>query len=136
MGSSFTLPRDLRDYLEDFGICTLAQARNQTPFASGYWFSAKDLDLVGEWKAVWDNYIRGLEYGRIRLSDQNDTLFWSHNNYIGPLIAVEGYNCVFLDNCSGDSVMEIIWTLIIPLKIKCFTWIMIREDFNLGASPE
>ena len=24
MGSSFTLPRDLRDYLEDYGICTLA----------------------------------------------------------------------------------------------------------------
>ena len=45
MGSSFILPRDLRDYLEDYGICTLAQARNQTSFASGYWFSENELDL-------------------------------------------------------------------------------------------
>ena len=128
MGSSFTPPRDLRDYLEDFGICTLAQARNQTPFASGYWFSAEDLDLVGEWKALWDNFIRGLDYGRIRLSDQNDSLIWSHNNYIGPLIAAEGYDYVFSDSCSeiSDSVLDFIWTLNIPLKIACFTWLLTR----------
>ena len=48
MGSSYILPCDLRDYLEDYGICTLAQARNQTSSASGYWFSADDLDLQGE----------------------------------------------------------------------------------------
>ena len=69
MGSSYTLPRDMRDYLEDFGICTLAQARNQTPFASGYWFSAEELDLVGEWKYLWDISIRVLDYGGIHLSD-------------------------------------------------------------------
>ena len=45
LGSSFLLPRDLRDYLEDYGICTLAHARNQTSFATSYWFSANDLDL-------------------------------------------------------------------------------------------
>ena len=50
MGSSFILPRDLRDYLEDYGICTLAQARNQTSFALGYWFSVDELDLQGDWK--------------------------------------------------------------------------------------
>ena len=128
MGSSFILPRDLRDYLEDYGICTLAQARNQTPFASGYWFSAEDLDLVGEWKALWDNFIRGLDYGRIRLSDQNDSLIWSHKNYIGPLIAAEGYDCVFSDSCSeiSDPILGFIWTLNIPLKIACFTWLLTR----------
>ena len=40
MGTSFILPGDLRAYLEDYGICTLAQARNQTSFDLGYWFSA------------------------------------------------------------------------------------------------
>ena len=65
MGSSFILLRDLRDYLEDFGIGSLAQASNQTPFASGYWFTAEELDLCGEWKNHWNNFIRGLEYGRI-----------------------------------------------------------------------
>ena len=67
-----------------------------------------------------------MDYGRIRLSDQNDSLIWSHNNYIGPLIAAEGYDCVFSDNCSeiSDSVLDFIWTLNIPLKIACFTWLL------------
>ena len=62
LGSSFILTDDLRAYLEDYGICTLAQARNETTFASGYWFTAEDLDLCGDWKSCWDNYVRGLEY--------------------------------------------------------------------------
>ena len=36
LGSSFILPNDMREYLEDYGIVTLAQTRNLTPFASGY----------------------------------------------------------------------------------------------------
>ena len=120
MGSSFVLPRDLRDYLEDFGISSLAQARNQTYFATGYWFSSKDLDLSGEWKIARDNFTRGLEYGRIRLNNQIDTISWSHFNYIGSLIAAEGYKCIFSDICSkiNDSVLEILWTLNIPSKLK------------------
>ena len=67
LGCSFILLGDLRAYLEDYGICTLAQSSNETTFALGYWFSAEDLDLCGDWKYVWDNYVRGLEYSRIRL---------------------------------------------------------------------
>ena len=36
LGNSFILPEDLRSYLEDYGISTLAQARNETPLAAGY----------------------------------------------------------------------------------------------------
>ena len=50
MSNSFLLPDDLRAYLEDYGINTLAQARNKTPFAAGYWFTAEELDFGGEWK--------------------------------------------------------------------------------------
>ena len=116
MGSSFILPRDLRDYLEDFGICTLAHARNQTSFATGYWFSSEDLDLIGEWKTTWDNFIRGLEYGRIRLNNHNDSISWSHNKYTGPLTGAKGYKCIFSDICSeiNDSVLKILWTLNVP----------------------
>ena len=99
MGSPFFLPRDLRDYLEDFGISSLAQARNQTSFSTGYWFSSEDLDLTGEWKKVWDNFIRGLEYGRIRLSDQQDTLLWSFNKYVGSITASVGYECILSAKC-------------------------------------
>ena len=127
MGSSFTLPRGLRDYLEDYGICSLAQARNQTPNATGYWFSADELDLIGEWKTIWDNYIRGLEFGCIQLTDQSDMLIWSHNNYIGPLTAAEGYCCIISHCCSdlNDKILKILWSFPIPLKIKCFIWLLI-----------
>ena len=129
MGSSFTLPRRLREYLEDYGICSLAQARNQTPNAKGYWFSAEELDLIGEWKTIWENYVRGLEFGRIRLTDQIDSLIWTHHKYIGPLSAAEGYSCIISNSCSelDDKVLKILWTLSIPLKIKCFTWLMIFQ---------
>ena len=129
MGSSFTLPRGLREYFEDYGICSLAQARNHTPNAKSYWFSADDLDLIGEWKSIWENYVRGLEFGRIRLSDQVDSLIWTHHKYIGPLSAAEGYSCVISNSCSelNDKVLKILWTLTIPLKIKCFTWLMIFQ---------
>ena len=36
MGSSFILPREPRVYLEDYGIVSLAQARNHTSSASCY----------------------------------------------------------------------------------------------------
>ena len=128
LGSTFLLPCDLRDYLEDYGICTLAQARNQTPFASSYWFSADDLDLQGDWKIIWENFMRGLEFGRIRLSDHYDSLLWSYKKYVGPLIAAMGYDCITSLYCSEDqdSVLDVIWTLYIPLKIGCFTWLLGR----------
>ena len=48
LGSSYLLPHDMQDYLEDFGICTLDQARNHTPYAKGYWFAAAELDIQGD----------------------------------------------------------------------------------------
>ena len=36
MDTCFTLPGDLRDYLEDFGITSLAQARNYSLEAPSY----------------------------------------------------------------------------------------------------
>ena len=64
LGCSFILSDELRSYLEDYGICTLDQAINH---ASGLWFSAEELDLCEEWSLLWNTYIRGLEYNRIRL---------------------------------------------------------------------
>ena len=60
MGNSFTLPANLRAYLADYGISTLEQARNNTSFAKGYWFTAEELDLCEEWKFHWESYIKGL----------------------------------------------------------------------------
>ena len=68
------LPQYLHDYLEDYGIITLAQARNFTPGEKSYWFTAEDLEMGGEWGHLWNKFITGLEYGRIRLTHQKDSL--------------------------------------------------------------
>ena len=66
--------------------------------------------------------MRGLEYGRIQLSDQHDSLLWSHNNYVGPLTAAIGYDCILSVNCFKlqDPDLNFLWTQRIPLKITCF----------------
>ena len=46
LGSTYILPFELRTYLEDYGIITLAQAKNHD---TGHWFTAEDLDLCDEW---------------------------------------------------------------------------------------
>ena len=45
--SSFSLPEDLRTYLEDMNIYTLEQARNTLHHAQNYWLTAEELDLEG-----------------------------------------------------------------------------------------
>ena len=92
--SNYILPAGLREYLEDFGIVRLNQARNLTFSASSYWFSATDLDLCNDWKLHWESYVRGLEYGRIFLSEQDDSLLWSHSNFVGSLSAAKGYDSI------------------------------------------
>ena len=62
------LPQDLHDYLEDYGIVTLAQARNFTLGAKSYWFMAEDLEMGGEWGLLWNKFITRLEYGRIGMN--------------------------------------------------------------------
>ena len=124
MGSLFTLPQDLRDYLEDYGIISLAQARNYSVDAWSYWLFAADLDLAGEWHLIWNDYVKGLEYGRIRLRTQPDSLLWSYKNYSGYLTAAIAYDCIanhYLDPPPNASfVHQILWKIKIPEKIRCF----------------
>ena len=126
-GTDYILPVGLREYLEDFGIVTLNQARNITSSASSYWYTAVDLDLCNDWKLLWERYIRGLEYGRIFLSDLNDTLLCSHSNFVGSLSAAKGYDNIS-SSCleSPDLSLEFLWHQRIPLKIICFTWLVIK----------
>ena len=62
-----TLPLELKEYLEDLDITTLAQAHNIHPGSLHYWFTVEDLYIAGDWKLAWDTYTWGLEMGRIRL---------------------------------------------------------------------
>ena len=87
-------PPDLCEYLEDYGISSLAHARNLSPEVLGYWLTAEDLELGGEWKLLWDKYISGLEHGRIRLNNQNDSLIWTYNSLNGDITAALGYGLI------------------------------------------
>ena len=103
-------------------IYTLDQARNLTSSAHKYWFTAEDLDLEGEWNILSDNFIAGLEYGRIRLSDQCDSLLWSRDHYVGALTATHGYECIVSTYYTviWSPVLDLLWELNIPKKICCF----------------
>ena len=54
--TSFSLPEDLRLYLEDLDICTLSQAHNSLSNARSYWYTADDLDLGDTFKQAWNVY--------------------------------------------------------------------------------
>ena len=126
-GTNYILPIGLREYLEDYGIVTLNQAKNLSSPATSYWYSAADLDLCNDWKFHWDRYIWGLEYGIILLSEQNDSLLWSHLNYVGSLSADKGYDCIS-QSCFDppDLSLYFLWYQRIPLKMICFTWLLVR----------
>ena len=66
--TSFSLPEDLRLYLEDLDICTLSQAHNSLSNARSYWYTTDELDLGGTFKQAWNVYTEGLLCGGIRLS--------------------------------------------------------------------
>ena len=126
LGCSYILPDELRYYLEDYGICTLDQARNHT---TRFWFSAEELDLCEEWSNPWKLYIRGLEFNRIRLKEETDSLLWSFSYYVGPISAAKGYGSLFhINNLEEQNLVLIsLWTLKISLKLICFCWLLVND---------
>ena len=99
LGSSYILPYELRTYLVDYGIYTLAQAINHE---SGHWFTAEDLDLCDEWSLLWSSYTRGLEYNRISINEESDILLWSTGQFVGSISAAMGYECLAINNLQDD----------------------------------
>ena len=65
--SVYILPEDLRLYLEDYDISSLADAHiiGTNYITQQYWLSAEELELEGDWKVKWNNYIGGLTHGCI-----------------------------------------------------------------------
>ena len=76
LNSYYVLPKDLRNYLEYYGITSLSHAHNlgTRSFSRSYWLSVVDLDLRGCWKEIWTNYVNGLSHGCIRLGEGMDSL--------------------------------------------------------------
>ena len=96
VSSEYTLPEDLRSYLEDYGILTLSDALNRGIVTSStdYWISTDELELCGPWKEAWNNYIKGLQHGGIPISNQPDKLVWMFNKSSGMVKANLMYDLI------------------------------------------
>ena len=141
LDSCFTLPVDLHVYLEDYGITTLAYARNYDPEATSYWLTASDLDLGGVWHDIWNEYISGMEQGRLRLGTTPDCLLWSFKNYTGPITAAIAYDCVanhyLASHYAALPLHRALWKLRILEKIRYFIWLLSsQQGFNLGPAQK
>ena len=127
--TSYILPDDLRTYLVDLEICTLAQAHNLLPDAQHYWYTANELGLAGSWKATWNDYTEGLVSGGIHLSSSADSLVWDFNKKEGTISARFPYECIInsFTPLDGTSIDSLLWNGALPCKIGCFIWLVIRK---------
>ena len=74
--SDFILPEDLGLYLEDYGILSLSDVLNRgvATTSTDYWITAEELELGGQWKEAWSQYIKGLQHGGIHIN--NPPVHW------------------------------------------------------------
>ena len=118
---------DIRDYLADYGISCLAQARKLDDLAVGFngWLSALDMDIGGEWARLWTSFVKGLSLGRIRIGDSEDTILWLFDKVSGKVSANKAYELIISDLLPppSDYVISQIWHFNIPQKLKCFIWL-------------
>ena len=100
-------------------------------WGKNYWFTAEDLDLGGEWGLLWNKFISGLEYGRIKLTYQKDSLIWTYNRHVGDISTALGYDLIvhhYQEPSSDQSkVLDLLWSFNIPAKIRCFIWLVVMN---------
>ena len=125
VSSVYTLPADLRLYLEEYGIITLSDAlnRGEACTSSDYWISPDDIELHGHWKAAWTNYIKGLMHGGIRINNYPDSLAWLHNQSSGTVKVNLMYDFIASSLVSDkhEGLLCSVWKFQLPLKIIFFS---------------
>ena len=91
----------------------------------------EDLEMGGEWGHLWNKFITGLEYGRIRLTHQKDSLIWSYNRYAGDISIAMGYDLIVHHyhepSPEHTKVLYMLWYFNIPAKIRCFIWLVVMN---------
>ena len=87
--------------------------------------------MGGEWRLLWNNFISGLEFGRIRLSNQKDSLLWTYNRHAEDITTAQGYDLIvhhFQEPSSELSkVLDLLWSFNIHAKIRCFIWLVVMN---------
>ena len=110
--NNFHFLEGLRTYLEDLNIITLALVHNTLPDACQYWYTADELLLDGEWKDIWNRFIRCLVRNGIRLSNDPDYLLWEFNKKDGKLSVAKAYECIVKSHnpVLGNRLFATLWS--------------------------
>ena len=129
LSAPFTFPYDLRSYLEDLNICTLAQVHNPCYVDQHYWYSASDLDLGGSYALWWNDFISDLSAAGIRFTDSSDKIVWTYNHKKDYITAKEAYDCIlFSSSHLANTTAHIpVWHKALPQKISCFIWLAVHN---------
>lgn len=128
--SDFIMFHDTLNYLKEIGYTSLSQIRNpRLGYGGSYWYSAKDLGLVGTRQLEWEHYISRLEATGISLSNSMDKLIWFGNRRDGQVNAKDAYNTIaYYGNFTVPRWWyERLWKWKIPQKIKCFFWLLLED---------
>ena len=126
--TGFYLPEDLRSYLQDLDICTLAQAHNTQSDAKGYWYTAEELNLGGYFINLWTDFTEGLNGAGIRMNDSEDELVWDFKKKQGHLSARNVYDSIVTSSQGmvSSPIDKYLWINSLPNKISCFIWLAVR----------
>jgi hypothetical protein len=65
-----------KDFLQSYLLAWVVSI--DSGFAHGFnWKNTDTLELIGEQKLEWENYVRGLKHSSLVLSDERDKIVWT-----------------------------------------------------------
>ena len=134
LDSSFYLPEDLKEYMSDYGITSLAETHNlDGPSISlNYWYSATDLNLGGVWAEQWSSFVKGLSHGGIKIGNHEDSLLWIFDKKIWNGLCQKAYELIVSKHLPllKDGILSMVWGFNIPQNLNCFTWLDVNRKIS------
>jgi hypothetical protein len=118
-GNTHSLPQEILDHLHTQGYYKLNQIVDpgSTNIWHQGWYNSDFLELEGELKLHWDNYIFSLQRGHIRLLDKDDELVWKKSPH-GVYSPKLGYIALNVDLLQRE---------------PCWWWSGLCVEFNAAA---
>lgn len=134
MEDNYILPPSISRYLQILGLSTLNKIyllRNGDK-NNAKWMSARDLGLSGYLARSWDAYITNLNSAGVKLNQDTDHLVWGGNPASGYVTAQTAYSRIVQDKFISpqDWWYKRLWNWSIPLKLKCFSWLLLQDKLK------
>lgn len=130
----YLLPTIIPQYLDIIGLSTLDKIHHQNNGRanSQKWFTAQDLGISGYLARIWENYTNKLNSAGVHLSNSVDKLVWAGNTGNGSVTAKSAYKRIIQQKYifPPDWWYVKIWKWHIPLKLKCFTWLILQNKLK------